>query len=189
MFCKNCGAQIEANAAFCKECGTKVENMEEVRKSTASRMKRDYFKTGGIAASLLLFFSALLPYYKVTDKRVASGLGFSSFSLLKAEDTFLGDWIIMLILIVLLVLMICLNKKMVALILGILNLGLCGVKMIMFKDQMSEFKKQLRGVMNVNDVFSKGVGYYMLRIACVIFLAALLLYVFKKREIESSNCQ
>lgn len=188
MFCKNCGAQIEANAAFCKECGTKVENMEEVRKSTVSRMKRDYFKTGGIAASLLLFFSALLPYCNIRYKLAAQELGFSSFSLAKAGDDIRGG-IILLILTALIVLFICLDKKVLALIAGVLNLVILAMSMMIFNTRISELKKQLHGIMSINDVISKGVGYYMLRIACIIFLAALLLYVFKKREIESSNCQ
>lgn len=186
MFCKKCGTQIEAGAAFCKECGTKVENFDEVQKSTVKKMRRDYYKIGAIIASLLVFFSSLLPYCKVTNKLVIRELGFSSFSLAKQGDDF-RNGIILLILTVLTVLFICLEKKVLTLMVGIMNLAAYGGTMVVFNQRLTELREELRGIMSINDLMIKGIGYYLLRVACIIFLAALLLYVFKKRELENRN--
>lgn len=186
MFCKKCGAEIETGAAFCKECGTKVENVGGGQKGSANTMKRDYYKLGAITASLFLFLSSLLPYCKVKKAMVAREMGFNSFSLVKVGDDMRGV-VIVLILTGLMVLFLCLNKKVISLIVGILNLIIYGMSMVMFNEQLAETQKQLSGWMSVDDLFAKGVGYYLLRIACIVFLAALLLFVFKKREIKSSR--
>lgn len=186
MFCKKCGTQIDAGAAFCKECGTKVENFDEVQKSTVKKMRRDYYKIGAIIASLLVFFSSLLPYCKVTNKMLIRELGFSSFSLAKEGDDF-RNGIILLILTVLTVLFICLEKKALTLMVGIMNLAVYGGTMVVFNQRLTELREELRGIMSINDLMIKGIGYYLLRVACIISLAALLLFVFKKRELENRN--
>lgn len=186
MFCKKCGAEIETGAAFCKECGTKAENIGGDRKGPANKMRRDYYQIGAIAASLLLFFSALLPYVKVTNEMVAREAGFHSVSLAKAGEDISGG-VILLILTGAVVLFLCLDKKMIALIVGILNLAICGMSMVMFSEQVAGIQDQLSGWASVDDLLSKGAGYYLLRMACIVFLAALLLYAFKKREIENSS--
>ena len=45
MFCKNCGAPVEANARFCKECGTRITVSKPTLKTTDhSFLKRKSFR-------------------------------------------------------------------------------------------------------------------------------------------------
>ncbi len=183
MFCKKCGREMEEGEIFCRGCGTKAGEAPAAGagiyggpKNPLGRvnfggLKSGYLKISVIVFSVLMMLSVLLPCYKFNEWAAAI-TGVDSFSLLKQGDQW-GDGVILLLLLGLMILFVCLNKKLPVLLCGILNLVVYFVD-IHKLSQIIQKERELQSLM------SKDSGYYLMPVFGVLLMAAAVLYFLQK---------
>lgn len=174
MFCKKCGNELEAGSAFCKKCGTSVEYIEK-KKTADIFIGTRFVKVGIIAVSLLMVLATVLPFFRI-DSALARFVGYSSISLFRAGEQ-LGDGIFYIIFAVLIILFVCLNKRIPVLIFGVLSFLVWCADMAELKQRIGEMQRELGRFADVYDFISKGAGYYLITIS-VIALVALCIFCF-----------
>ncbi len=182
MFCKKCGNQIENGAVFCKKCGTPIEQVKKIEEGNVQE-NVSYIKSGIIAASLFLILSSIVPFYKI-DSRMADLIGADSISWIKIGNQ-VGDGIIMIILAGLIILFICLNKRLPVLLLSISSVLIYCYHMFLLKQGFQDIEEGVGAFMDVNDLISKGIGYHLMLFS-IILLFVLSVVCFLQKKMSKS---
>lgn len=189
MFCKKCGNQIDEGSAFCKKCGTPVEKAQGAAATGAGAgfpaVDKRYLQWGILISCLLMAVATALPYLAISEN-LAPYVEGDSMSLLNANGR-AGDGVIFIILAILTAVFLYLKKDKGVLVCGVVPFVMYCYEMSQMKKVESIVRQSFGGSIGMDDIMSKGAGFYLITVSVIALLVLSILFFLQNRKDGTRN--